>query len=166
MKAIVTFAAMTALLVLTGCDDGPKAVAKGKPWTGAPLPVHEIGIELDDAATKALDAADDKLRITVKYYGLPTAQSASKANALHELEMGVESYVIDRKAKSFTIKGDGVDVTLLPDTADGQIQYKANAIGTSQSNLFHDIIDCSIPRGVLTQPQAAPKVMTCTIKKP
>jgi hypothetical protein len=165
MKPIAIFAAATAVLALSACDDGEKAV-KIKPWTGAPLPVHEITMDIDEKGMQALAEADDKLRVTVKYYGLPTQQSASKSNDLHELEMGSQTFSISRDAKSFKITGEGVDVTLLPDTADGQIQYKAQAVGVTQANFYHDIVDCSISRGVLTKPQAAPKTMTCTLKKP
>ncbi|EGF92502.1 hypothetical protein ABI_09390 [Asticcacaulis biprosthecium C19] len=166
MKSITGFAAAMGLLALTGCGDSDADKPKGKPWTGAPLPVHEITIELDDSAMRALTEANDKLRVTTIYYGLPTAQSAAKANDRHELEMGSHTYVVDRSTKRIKVTGEGVDVTLLADTADGQIQFKTNAIGVTQANFYHDIIDCSIARGVLTKPQPAPKVMTCSLKKP
>ncbi|WP_155847278.1 hypothetical protein [Asticcacaulis sp. AC402] len=166
MKTVISLVAAIALVVLTGCDDGDAARQTGTPWSGAPLPVHEITIEIDDKGMAALTEANDKLRVTTIYYGLPTSASAAKANDRHELPMGSQTFVVDRSTRSIKVTGEGLDVTLLADTADGQVQYKTNAIGVTQANFYHDIVDCSIARGVLTKPQVTPRVMKCALKAP
>ena len=160
---------VAALLVAAACSPGDKAGTSSSAtasWTGAPLPVHEITIEVDDKALAAMVQFDDKLRVTTLYYGLPTTQSAAKANARHELEMGKAEVVLDRTAKSVTIRGEGLDPTLLADTADGQVHYKASIHALTQANFLHDILECSTARGTMTQPQVQPGVIRCSLPTP
>ncbi|MGA9659304.1 MAG: hypothetical protein WBQ60_09430 [Asticcacaulis sp.] len=172
-KALIAACLSLSCLLLVQCKPAPEAgkseVGKSgtaKPNTqGGPDMGFDVKLSFTPAALSALKAADDNYAVDASYYAYPTETSMSKANRLHQLELGDEEIGAYVSTTQVHITGNTVDRSLLTDIK-GPAMVLVRAYSIARVGNETDRLSCNNYRDTLERAQSGPVTLSCDIVKP
>jgi hypothetical protein len=153
-------------LSLVACSqykaDGGK---DGQSFAPDPARAFEVSAELTPRAAAKLKALGDNLVIDTSYYGYPTEAAMSKANSLHQIDLGQEKIVVLPPANTAHMLGR-MNTKGVADVARGEVMLLVNGYSVTKVGAKDDQVSCNYYRARIDQAQAKPPVLQCDIETP
>ncbi|ESQ85930.1 hypothetical protein AEAC466_01750 [Asticcacaulis sp. AC466] len=152
-------------LCLTQCSpykaDGGKG---GQDFAPSPAHAFDVSADITPAAAARLKSLGDGLVIDVSYYGYPTPASQSKANQIHQIDLGQEKVGVAPEAPKAHIAGR-LNVAGIADIAGGDVMVLVNGYSVTKVGAKDDQVKCAYYRDRLTMAQKSAPTLKCDLEK-